>query len=88
MLHASFSTDPPIQTPVKPNATSARRTAVGAASTPSGAGIAGVVNGGIATASNVLETDPWKAIRDGDVLGDCSLLPELTPGWDAWRESH
>jgi all-trans-retinol 13,14-reductase len=58
------------------------------ASTPSGAGISGVMNGGIATASAVLETDLWMAIRQGEVLGDRSLLPELTPDWDAWRESH
>ncbi len=58
------------------------------ASTPSGAGISGVMNGGIATASAVLETDLWKAIREGEVFGDRELLPELTADWDAWRESH
>lgn len=58
------------------------------ASTPSGAGINGVMSGGIATASAVLETDLWKGIRAGEVLGDRSLLPEFTPDWDAWRESH
>ena len=47
------------------------------ASTPSGAGISGVMSGGIATASAVLETDLWKPIRDGDVLGD--RAPEPLP---------
>jgi hypothetical protein len=36
----------------------------------------------------VLETDLWKGILAGEVLGDRSLLPEFTPDWDAWRESH
>jgi hypothetical protein len=42
----------------------------------------------MATASAVLETDLWEAIRNGDVLGDRSLLPELALDWDAWRQSH
>jgi phytoene dehydrogenase-like protein len=58
------------------------------ASTQSGAGIAGVMNGGLATASAVLETELGPIVREGEVLGDRSLLPELTADWDAWRESH
>jgi all-trans-retinol 13,14-reductase len=58
------------------------------ASTPSGAGISGVVRSGVAAAGEVLETDLLRPILAGEVFGDRSALPELREDWDAWRESH
>ncbi len=58
------------------------------ASTPSGPGINGVMQGGVATASEVLESDLNSSVRGGEVLGDREALPELREDWDAWRESH
>ncbi|MCP3985040.1 MAG: NAD(P)/FAD-dependent oxidoreductase [bacterium] len=58
------------------------------ASTPSGPGIAGVMRGGVATASDVLDSDLLQPILAGEVLGDRSALPELREDWDAWKESH
>ncbi len=58
------------------------------ASTPSGPGIAGVMRSGLATASEVLETDLVATVLKGEVVGDRSALPELHPDWDPWRESH
>jgi hypothetical protein len=46
------------------------------------------MRGGVATAGEILETDLLKAILDGRVLGDRTLLPELEDDWDAWRVSH
>ena len=58
------------------------------ASTPSGPGIAGVLRGGVAAASEVLETDLLGPVLAGEVFGDRDALPELHEGWDAWKESH
>jgi phytoene dehydrogenase-like protein len=58
------------------------------ASTPSGPGIAGVLRGGVAAASEVLERDLLRQVLAGEVLGDRDSLPELAEGWDAWRASH
>jgi phytoene dehydrogenase-like protein len=58
------------------------------ASTPSGPGIAGVLRGGVAAASEVLETDLLGPILRGQVFGDRARLPELREDWDPWRESH
>ncbi|MCP5060227.1 MAG: NAD(P)/FAD-dependent oxidoreductase [bacterium] len=58
------------------------------ASGPSGAGIAGVLRGGVLTAGEILETDLLRPILAGHVFGDRDSLPPLTEDWDAWRESH
>ncbi len=58
------------------------------ASTQSGHGIGGVLRSGVIAAGAVLETDLLRAVNTGEVFGDRSLLPELTEGWDSWRESH
>jgi len=58
------------------------------ASTTSGAGVAGVLRGGVQAAGAVLETDLLGAILRGEVFGDREALPELRDDWDAWRESH
>lgn len=58
------------------------------ASTPAGHGIGGVLQGGVSTASAVLGTDLLGRIVRGEVLGDPSRLPELTPDWDPWQASH
>jgi all-trans-retinol 13,14-reductase len=58
------------------------------ASTPSGPGIAGVMRSGVLAAAAVLETDLFGAALAGEVLGDRSLLPELSDDWDPWRECH
>jgi phytoene dehydrogenase-like protein len=58
------------------------------ASTPSGPGIAGVMRGGVAAASEVLETDLLGPILAGRVFGDRDALPPLSEGWDPWRDSH
>jgi all-trans-retinol 13,14-reductase len=58
------------------------------ASTPSGPGVAGVLRGGVSAAGEVLEADLLRPILAGEVFGDRDILPELTEGWDAWRESH
>jgi len=58
------------------------------ASTTSGAGIAGVLRGGVTAAGAVLERDLVKSVLAGEVFGDRDALPELDESWDAWRESH
>jgi phytoene dehydrogenase-like protein len=58
------------------------------ASTPSGPGIAGVMRGGLTTASAVLETDLLGPVLAGEVFGDREALPPVQDEWDAWRESH
>jgi len=58
------------------------------ASTPSGSGVAGVLRGGVAAASEVLENDLLAAVLGGQVLGDGDALPELSEDWDAWKASH
>jgi phytoene dehydrogenase-like protein len=58
------------------------------ASTTSGAGIAGVLRGGVTAAGAVLDRDLVKSVLAGDVIGDRDALPELDENWDAWRESH
>ncbi len=57
------------------------------ASTPSGAGIAGVMRGGVLTAGEILETDLLRPILAGEVFGDRDALPPLTADWDAWKLS-
>jgi len=58
------------------------------ASTTSGAGVAGVLRGGVLAAGAVIDTDLLSAVLRGDVVGDRAALPELRDDWDAWRESH
>jgi len=58
------------------------------ASIPSGHGIGGVLHGGVSAASAVLETDLVRRVVSGEVLGDPSRLPPLTPEFDPWEESH
>ncbi len=58
------------------------------ASTPSGAGIAGVMSSGVRAASEILDTDLMGPILAGRVFGDRDALPELREDWDPWRESH
>ena len=58
------------------------------ASTPSGAGIAGVMSSGVKAASEILDTDLMGPILAGQVFGDRDALPELREDWDPWRESH
>lgn len=58
------------------------------ASTPSGAGISGVMRSGVEAAGVVLDQDLMARVLSGEVLGDRTLLPELRDDWDAWRESH
>ncbi len=58
------------------------------ASAPSGPGIAGVMRGGVAAASEILGVDLMDKFLAGDVVGDRNALPDLCEGWDAWKESH
>jgi phytoene dehydrogenase-like protein len=58
------------------------------ASAPSGHGIGGVLRGGVAAASAVLERDLMRAVAEGAVLGDPALLPPVDDRWDPWRQSH
>ncbi len=58
------------------------------ASAPSGPGISGVLRGGVAAASEILESDLLAPILAGEVFGDRDALPELREDWDAWKESH
>ncbi|HME71725.1 MAG TPA: NAD(P)/FAD-dependent oxidoreductase [Myxococcota bacterium] len=58
------------------------------ASTPAGHGIAAVMFSGLCAAEAATGGDLRRAVLSGEVLGDRALLPALTAGWDAWRESH
>ncbi len=58
------------------------------ASTPSGPGISGVMRSGMAAVGEILETDLRASVLGGEVMGDRSLLPELSEDWDPWKESH
>ncbi|MCP4035320.1 MAG: NAD(P)/FAD-dependent oxidoreductase [bacterium] len=55
------------------------------ASTPSGAGVANVLRGGVLTAGEILETNLLRPILAGEVFGDRDALPVLQEDWDAWR---
>ena len=58
------------------------------ASAPAGHGIGGVLRGGVAAASAILERDLMREVVKGKVLGDADLLPPIDPDWDPWRQSH
>jgi phytoene dehydrogenase-like protein len=58
------------------------------ASTPAGHGISNVMFSGVRAAEAATGVDLRRAVLDGEVLGDRSLLPPLTEDWEAWRESH
>jgi len=58
------------------------------ASTPSGHGIGGVLSGGVAAASAILERDLYRDVVKGAVFGDPDRLPPVRDDWDPWRESH
>jgi all-trans-retinol 13,14-reductase len=58
------------------------------ASAPAGHGIGGVLRGGVAAASAVLQRDLMRAVVKGDVLGNAERLPEISDAWDPWRMSH
>lgn len=53
------------------------------ASTVWGHGIAGVMRGGVGTASAILGRDLFADIQAGKVLGDPARLTAAKPGWDA-----
>jgi all-trans-retinol 13,14-reductase len=58
------------------------------ASAPAGHGIGGVLRGGVAAASAILERDLMRDVVKGQVLGDADRLPPLADEWDPWRQSH
>jgi phytoene dehydrogenase-like protein len=58
------------------------------ASAPAGHGIGGVLRGGVAAASAILERDLMRAVVKGEMLGDPDRLPPVASDWDPWRASH